>query len=697
MNSRKIIITTLAIALVAACATGPQRPASTVGDNYAFTHDYLPRLIREKMQERKIVGLSIAIVDDQGVAWAQGFGFADKENSVRATPETIYRAGSITKLFTATATMQLAESGKLDIDQPLQNYLPEFSIRSRFVGTRPITLRDLMTHHSGLPSDHHNGSWGDDAANFTDIAMMLKDEYVATPPDTIESYSNLGFSLLGHVIERVSGETYADYIENWILRPVGMQHAYIASNLNDDERRSKGYVKKKAHPTPSLRDVPAGGLSCSVIDLARFAQMTFDGGARGGNQVLRPETLAEMQNFQDTDGTFDLHPSVGLAWRLVDSMGDDAGVMAGHNGGTPMFYSEFLTLPTHKLAGVRIVGAKIGAEAAVVGHPEVLHRCAVAHAGKYPAGAVAGPPAAAVLGQRFVLDFPVANVTPELRDRALHARRLVTEKDRRIAGMRHQGARHGQAGRENFDHHHDCPHLSCSGSLSTSKRKGSVPECRLSEIPAWRRHSGVRIVGAKIGAEAAVVGHPEVLHRCAVAHAGKYPAGAVAGPPAAAVLGQRFVLDFPVANVTPELRDRALHARRLVTEKDRRIAGMRHQGARHGQAGRENFDHHHDCPHLSCSGSLSTSKRKGSLPECRLSEIPAWRRHDTGRFSFSEQQRSGLDIELLVPHRSNFVAALMRDRNAIAKQDSVVECRGYFFSGQDDAQKIEWVRRRNGD
>ena len=352
MNKRKIVITTLAIALIAACASGPRRPAAVTGDNFAFTSDYLPRLIREKMRERKVVGLSIAIVDDQDIAWAEGFGFADREKSIPATPDTIYRAGSITKLFTATAAMQLAESGRLDIDQTLQHYLPEFSIRSRFVGARPITLRDLMTHHSGLPSDYHNGSWGDDAADFTDLATMLGDGYVATPPNTIESYSNLGFSLLGHVIERVSGESYADYVEDRVLRPSGMQHAYILSNLKDDDQRSQGYAKNKVQATPSLRDLPAGGLGSSVVDLARFAQMTFADGAHGGNQVLRPETLAEMLSFQDTDGTFDVHPSVGLAWRLVDSMGEAAGVMAGHNGGTPMFYSEFLTLPKHKLAVV---------------------------------------------------------------------------------------------------------------------------------------------------------------------------------------------------------------------------------------------------------------------------------------------------------------------------------------------------------
>ena len=351
-NQKLILLSTTLAILLGACAAGPQRPDSTQGDDYAYTRSHMQWTIREEMRTHKVAGLSIALVDNQKIVWAEGFGFADKERRIEATPDTIYRAGSITKLFTATAIMQLAESGKLDIDQPLQEYLPEFSIRSRFVGSRPITLRDLMTHHSGLPSDYHNGSWGDNSADFTELAMMLKDEYVAAPPNTIESYSNLGYSLLGHVIERVSGEPYASYIENRILRPAGMQQAYLAPNLNDDGRQSLGYAKRTAQPTPSLRDVPAGGLSSSVVDLARFAQMTFAGGAQDGNQILHLETLAAMQSFQDTDGTFDVHPSVGLAWRLVDSMGDDAGVMAGHNGGTPMFYSECLTLPKHKLAVV---------------------------------------------------------------------------------------------------------------------------------------------------------------------------------------------------------------------------------------------------------------------------------------------------------------------------------------------------------
>lgn len=351
----------IAVLFLAACSTGPQRPAQIQGDDYAYTRDYMRWMIGEKMVENDIVGMSIALVDDQKIIWAEGFGYADEKNKIKATPDTIYRVGSITKLFTATAAMQLAEQGKLDIDQPLQHYLPQFSINSRFGDAGPITARTIMTHHSGLPTDRVNQMWGDETAHFTDLTVALKDEYVAFPPNTVGSYSNLGFSLLGHMVETISGTSYAGYMGQRILDPVGMAHSYVAPNLHDDDRTSKGYFNQKEHKTPHLRDVPAGGLNSNVIDLARFARMTFAGGRSHGFQILQPDTLVQMQQFQDGDAPFDVNRSVGFGWFLDDSFGDRAGLVARHNGGTPMFSSELITLPKHKLAVVVLANSNTAA------------------------------------------------------------------------------------------------------------------------------------------------------------------------------------------------------------------------------------------------------------------------------------------------------------------------------------------------
>lgn len=360
----------LALVLIqAACATAPVQPERVKGDNYQYAREYLEWMIDEKMVENKIVGLSIAIVDNQKVVWSRGFGYADKNNGVKAGSQTIYRAGSITKLFTATAVMQLAEQGLIDIDQPLQRYLPEFSIKRHFPEENPVTARLIMTHHSGLPSNLMNSMWGDDQADFRTVATQLNDDYLAFKPGEILSYSNVGFSLLGHLVEKVSGLSYAEYVEKNILKPVGMNQAYMG-DLKKREIDSKGYLTLQQTDTPHLRDSPAGSLNANVIDLARFAQMTFASGVGHEGKVIQQETLKQMQSYQDGHSEFDLAPAFGLSWALSDRLGEEAGMMAAHDGGTPMFSSQLLTLPRHKLAVIVLGNSNTAAQAV----PEIAHK-----------------------------------------------------------------------------------------------------------------------------------------------------------------------------------------------------------------------------------------------------------------------------------------------------------------------------------
>src|SRR5262249_9066515 len=122
--------------LVLSCTHGkPQAPTQQTKGDYTYTKEYSTWLIQDEMKKNKVIGLSIALVDDQNLVWSQGFGYADLENKVAATPNTEYRAGSVSKLFTATAAMQLVEQGRFDIDKPLKDYLPEFSVKSRFENT----------------------------------------------------------------------------------------------------------------------------------------------------------------------------------------------------------------------------------------------------------------------------------------------------------------------------------------------------------------------------------------------------------------------------------------------------------------------------------------------------------------------------------------------------------------------------------
>lgn len=347
MTKRWIGVAALVL-LLTHCATTPKRPENLAQDDYSFTKEYITWLIKKEMEQRKVTGLSIALVDDQRVVWAEGFGFADKSNKVPATPETIYRTGSISKLFTATAAMQLVEQGKLDIDKPLQTYLPDFSIKSRFPNVCPITPRNIMTHHSGLPSDLRKGMWTKNPEPFENIVEQIKDEYVANSPDLIFSYSNLGVTLLGDALERVTGQAYASYMEASVLSPLGMNNSSFSQGPDHPSLAAKSYRKGEEVEETALRDLPAGGLNSTVLDLSRFMQMVFAGGRAGEHQLIRPETLAEMLRPQNT-APLDFDARIGLAWGLGGTDIQNAGLVASHDGATLCQRSQLVMLPEHKL------------------------------------------------------------------------------------------------------------------------------------------------------------------------------------------------------------------------------------------------------------------------------------------------------------------------------------------------------------
>ena len=299
------------------------------------------------MLDHEITGISIALIDDQKVIWQQGFGYSDLENKIPATPETIYRAGSISKVFTSAATMQLAEQGKIDIDQPLVKALPEFSIKSRFPDAAPVTPRNVMTHHSGLPSNYYRGLYVRNPAPFEVVLDEIRDEYLSTPPNTVFSYSNLGMALLGASVEKISGQAFNDYMGQHFFHPLGMNQSSFASRAV-----TKAYDHNKAIEVFSLRDMPAANLLSNVADLSQFVKMQFAEGRAGKQQILSPATTPEMVRVQNANFPLTFESSVGLGWLLSGIQVPGAGLVASHGGSLPDSHSMMSILPDHKLGVV---------------------------------------------------------------------------------------------------------------------------------------------------------------------------------------------------------------------------------------------------------------------------------------------------------------------------------------------------------
>jgi CubicO group peptidase (beta-lactamase class C family) len=349
------------VAFLVGCTTIPEPKAFTSeADKYAYVKEYMQWYIKEQMEDNEITGLSIALVDDQKVVWSEGFGYADKAKGIKATPQTRYRAGSITKLFTAMATMKLVEEGKMDIDMPLKTYLPEFSIKSRFGSTDGITPRTIMTHHSGLPGDWLDRMFATNPLPYTEHVKVIQNEYVAYKPNTILSYSNLAMTLLGDSIEKVSGMTYKKYVSKVLLSPLGMKDADLKMALYGADA-SKSYKEGKEVNEYAIGEVPAGALNTSVVELAHLAMMINANGMYNNHRVLKSSTLKEMFRVQNKDVALDVGQKIGLGYFIDNKLLGEKDTTYQHGGNTIAHNAYFMVSPNSKL-GVVVMANISGTE-----------------------------------------------------------------------------------------------------------------------------------------------------------------------------------------------------------------------------------------------------------------------------------------------------------------------------------------------
>lgn len=313
---------------------------------------HISPFIQRLMRQKRITGLSISLVDEQGIQAAKGFGFADKQTQQPTTPHTVYKIGSITKLFTGTAAMQLYERGQLDLDEPVLEYLPEFSIKARPEYISQITPRTLMTHHSGLPADWYANYWSDDPHAFRQVINYLRECSLAFPPNTVFSYSNLATSLMGIIIEHVSHLSYQEYIEQNILVPLKMTNSALTAENVSPVLLSKAYARGREVEDPVLRDAPAGAILSNVQDMSHFLSMVLADGNYEGTSILKSKSLGEMISPQNKDVPLDLGFQIGLNWLLGRPSLASAGRVCWHDGGSPHFFSMLIALPDVKLGAV---------------------------------------------------------------------------------------------------------------------------------------------------------------------------------------------------------------------------------------------------------------------------------------------------------------------------------------------------------
>lgn len=347
MPKRLTTLILAALLTLGACSTPVIRLEPGERGDYRPVENYLTQLIERDMADDEMTGYSIALIDDQRIIWQKGFGYADLEKKLPATPETVYRAGSIAKVFTAAAIMQLADQGKINIDQPLVKALPEFSINSRFPDADPVTPRNVMMHYAGLPSNYMRDLFVRNPPPFDIVVDGIKSEYLTAPPNFVFSYSNLGVSLLGAAIQKNSGLGFADYMDQHFFKPLGMNNSRFASPA-----LAKAYDENRETEVFTLRDMPAAGLLSNVVDLSQFVKMQFAEGRTGNRQIISPAASREMVRVQNASFPLSFDAYVGLGWLLNGVEAPGGGRVASHGGSLPDSHSMMAILPDHKLGVV---------------------------------------------------------------------------------------------------------------------------------------------------------------------------------------------------------------------------------------------------------------------------------------------------------------------------------------------------------
>jgi CubicO group peptidase (beta-lactamase class C family) len=301
------------------------------------------------MREHGLVGVSLALADASGLLWAEGLGAADREAGHLARADTVYRAGSIAKPLTATAVVTLSRQGALALDRPLTAQLPGFAIRTRFPGgLAGITPRAVLAHRSGLPADLARGMYSEEP--FTRVTAALAEEYAAFPPGLLYSYSNVGYSLLGHALQVASGRPFAVHLRETLLAPLALGHTELDGAPRAGPGVARGYRRGSPVADLPVRDVPALGLYTTARDLARFGQALLADGRLEGRQVLPAGLAAELFSPQPVEIPLDPHTWLGLGWFLEEDTVPGSGRVARHGGTTLVSAGELIVLPERGLA-----------------------------------------------------------------------------------------------------------------------------------------------------------------------------------------------------------------------------------------------------------------------------------------------------------------------------------------------------------
>jgi CubicO group peptidase (beta-lactamase class C family) len=313
----------------------------------------LEQHIQEQRDAAQVPGVALAIVSGEEILYANGFGLTSVEDgALRVTPQTLFRIASTTKPMTGTAAMRLVETGALDLDGSIRQYLPWLTLSNPESAER-ITLRHLLSHTAGLPSEYELTGSRDPTGLENYVRHQIPHLPLVAAPGEQWHYSNPSLNLVGHLLEAATGKTFAEVMQELIFAPLQMQRTTFDLTVamtyplaQSHEADSEGRLRVQHRFWDRVAGYPSGGALSTVLDLAHFAMLHLNAGKFAGTQLLSPTSIAQMhtrQTYTDASKT----QSYGLTFFLDEFQGYR---IVQHWGGVDSFSSRFVLVPEAHIA-----------------------------------------------------------------------------------------------------------------------------------------------------------------------------------------------------------------------------------------------------------------------------------------------------------------------------------------------------------
>lgn len=320
--------------------------------NSSFT-EYMESELSRMMRKYHLPAMAITIVDGEDVIYQEARGLIDIENNIAATSESIFKLWSLAKVFTAVEIFRETEEGIIDLDSPVSNYLPAFTIRSRFTEEDPITVKSMLAHRSGLPRNECLKCEGGDK-EFNTLERFEESVsacYMAYPPGFRYKYSNLAYDLLGRIIEENREMGFPDYMKEELLEKLGMYNStFCSKDVGNPGQLALGYeyYKRKYYPLiqSDINSVPSGNLYSTIEDLSLFLKSALN------NQLFNNKhTLKKM--FSDHYSEKNDPETMGLGWKTTRIAGQE--LMVWHDGGPGEGTGSLIAMLPDQKIGIAVV------------------------------------------------------------------------------------------------------------------------------------------------------------------------------------------------------------------------------------------------------------------------------------------------------------------------------------------------------